>query len=155
MSTSNLTTSTLFHYLVDGVDAARNIIMGQLGKLPPHSFHAEQAHQLLCKILYIHTSRHATPASLARDAVELAIRSFPNNTMFMSLYLWGEMGGRVYGRVQSLISQLSTSTDAGVVGHIWAVWAEAFSAHRTFWDQGGGGAERVRQALGRAVMSKS
>lgn len=41
----------------------------------------------------------------------------------------------------------------GVIGHLWAVWAEAVSAHRTFWDDGGGGAERVRMALDKGINS--
>ena len=75
--------------------------------------------------------------------------------MFLSLYLFGELGNRVYGRVQKLIYEISASEEAGVVGSLWAVWAEAMSSHRTFWDKGGGGAERVRNALDRGINSTS
>ena len=150
---SRLCLMILFTYLVHGVDQVRDLTVRQISKVPPHGYEAEEAHQLLCKLLYHHASRHASPASLARTALESAIQSFPNNTMFLSLYLWGEMGGRVYGRVQRLVADLSISEKAGVVGHLWAVWAEANSAHRTFWDAGGGGAERVRVALDRAINS--
>lgn len=129
--------------------------MRQLATVPTSSSYAEEAHQLLVKILYIHRSRHAVPAALSRDALTLAIHSFPHNTMFLSLFLFGELGNRVYGRVQKLIHDISTSDNAGVVGHLWAVWAESMTSHRTFWDMGGGGAERVRNALDRGINSRA
>lgn len=75
--------------------------------------------------------------------------------MFLSLYLFGELGNRVYGRVQRLVSQISSNEEGGAVAQLWAVWAEAMSAHRTFWDKGGGGAERVRSALDKGINSTS
>lgn len=124
-------------------------------ELPEGSYAIESADQLFSSILHVHCSRLFAEPGLARDALEGSISSFPNNTLFLSLYLWGEIGGRVYGRVQRLISQLSAGSieGAGVIGHLWSVWAEAMSAHRTFWDQGGAGAERVRTALDKGIQS--
>ena len=152
---SQLILSTLFAYLTDGVDFACGGVRQQIDMLLSGSCYAEEGHQLLCKLLHYHCSRHPAPASLAREALEQAIAMFPNNTMFLSLYLWGEMGGRVYGRVQRLISHLTSASNesAGVSGYLWSVWAEGMSAHRTFWDKGGSGAERVRNALDKGVNS--
>jgi len=83
------------------------------------------------------------------------MKAYPDNTSFLSLYLFGELGNRVYGRVQRVVSQLSSADDAGIVGHLWAVWAESMSSHRTFWDKNGDGAERVRIALDKGINSKT
>jgi hypothetical protein len=155
LTMSALALSTIFAYATDGIDAAMDVIARQLRHLPGDSASAEGAYQLLTRTLCVHTSRHASPAALARGNLETAMEAFPNNTTFLSLYLYGELGNRVYGRVQRLVSKLSNSEDVGVVGHLWAVWAEAMSSHRTFWDRRGGGAERVRTALDKAVNSRA
>ncbi|WVQ97651.1 hypothetical protein IAU59_004765 [Kwoniella sp. CBS 9459] len=152
---SQLLLGMLFAYLVDGVDSARSLVIETYSKQLPASAEAEESLQLLSKLLYLHASRHPSPPSLSRNTLELALRSFPNNTSFLSLYLHGELGSRVYGRVQRLIADLTSSSECGTVVHLWAVWAEAVSANRTFWDAGGGGAERVRLALDKGVNSTS
>ncbi|KIR97247.1 hypothetical protein L804_05429 [Cryptococcus deuterogattii 2001/935-1] len=119
---------------------------------------SEESLQLLTRILYHHTTRHSTPPALTRDVLEYALSSFPNNTSFLSQYMYGELGSKVYGRVQRLIAEITSEHKdggvmKGVIGHLWAVWAEAVSAHRTFWDDGGGGAERVRMALDKGINS--
>lgn len=114
----------------------------------------EETLQLLVKIIHFHASRQSAPASLARSILESAIAKYPNNTEFLSLYLWGEANGRVYGRIQRLVSDL-TGEDKGIVAMLWSVWAEAIGSARTFWDSRGGGAERVRRALDRSVNTKS
>jgi len=148
-----LVLAALFAYSTEGVEASQQIVEVEIADLPGQSCEAEEAYQLLARILHLHTSRHASPASLSRDALERAIQAFPNNTSFLSLYLFGELGNRVYGRLQRLVSRLSSSDNAGVVGHLWAVWAESMSSHRTFWDDNGSGAERVRIALDKGINS--
>ncbi|WWC58836.1 uncharacterized protein I303_101380 [Kwoniella dejecticola CBS 10117] len=160
-SPSQLFLKSLFLYLTDGVEPAQSFLLNHLASLPPSSGEAEQTLQLLTKILYLHSSRHSTPASLARSTLETALASFPNNTAFLSLYLYGELGGRVYGRVQRLVADLTSSVrkdqdhSGGLMVHLWAIWAEGVSAHRTFWDKGGTGAERVRLALDKGINSPS
>lgn len=144
--------TSLFYYLLDGIEAVRSLLLDPITSLPTGHPQAEETYQLLIRIVYVHTSRHASPAPLARDVLEQAIEAFPNNTIFLGLYLWGEAGARVYGRIQRLVSQL-TSKDSGVVSLLWSVWAEGVGSSRTFWDEGGGGAERVRRALDRAINS--
>jgi hypothetical protein len=147
---SQLVLSSLFSDLTDGIEAARDLVYTQIDQLPPDSYAAEEAYQHLTRLIFLHTSRHPSPAALSRDVLEQAIVAFPNNTSFLSLYLWGEMGAKVYGRVQRLVAQLSRSD--GVVGHLWAVWAEGVGSSRTFWD---GGADRVRMALDKAINSST
>nr|XP_031858056.1 uncharacterized protein CI109_006498 [Kwoniella shandongensis]KAA5525128.1 hypothetical protein CI109_006498 [Kwoniella shandongensis] len=146
----------LFTYLSKGVETVRDFCLQRVASCPPSSPEAEETLQLLVKILHLHTSHHPAPAPLIREVLEIALASFPNNTMFLSLYLFGELGGRVYGRIQRLISEFTSRAEgSGVVTHLWAVWAEGVSAHRTFWDKGGGGAERVRTALDKGINSNS
>lgn len=158
LSPSHLLLIALFNYLLDGIDSARDLLLHSSQTYPSSSAGSEGSLQLLTKILYHHTTRHPTPPALTRDILEYALSSFPNNTSFLSLYMYGELGGRVYGRVQRLIAEITSEHKdggpmKGIVGHLWAVWAEAVSAHRTFWDDGGGGAERVRMALDKGINS--
>ncbi|OXG26985.1 hypothetical protein C359_05015 [Cryptococcus neoformans Bt120] len=160
LSPSHLLLIALFNYLLDGIDSARDLLLHSSQTYPSSSAGSEESLQLLTKILYHHTTRHPTPPALTRDILEYALSSFPNNTSFLSLYMYGELGGRVYGRVQRLIAEITSEHKdggpmKGIVGHLWAVWAEAVSAHRTFWDDGGGGAERVRMALDKGINSTS
>lgn len=153
---SRVVLSALFTYLTRGINATQDILLQHIRRLPPGSAQAEDAFQLLTKILFEHSSRYPGPASLMRDVLELAIASFPNNTSFLSLYIWSESRGSIYGRVQKLIAKITDAADgSGVVGHLWSVWAEGVLAHRTFWDRGGTGAERVRSCLDRGINSAS
>ena len=148
-----LVLASLHATLTSGIDSAQSIITRQIMSVTASSAEKEEAVQLLGRILHVYTSRHASPASLSRDALHLAIATFPNNTQLLSLYLWGELGGRVFGRIQRLVSDMLSADTTGVTGQLWAVWAEAQTSHRTFWDQGGGGAERVRSALDKSINS--
>lgn len=125
-----------------------------IDQLPEDHPQGEEMLQLLVKIVHFHATRHSTPASLARGILESAIAKYPNNTEFLSLYLWGEASGRVYGRIQRLVSDL-TGENKGIVAMLWSVWSEAIGSARTFWDPRGGGAERVRRALDRSVNTMS
>ncbi|WWC86471.1 uncharacterized protein L201_001348 [Kwoniella dendrophila CBS 6074] len=154
-SPSLLLLKSLFVYLADGIESVRSFLLNRLTAIQPSSEESEQTLQLLTKILHFHSTRHASPAGLSRDTLELALSSFPNNTSFLSLYLYGELGGRVYGRIQRLITELTSHKNGsgGLIIHLWSIWAEAVSSHRTFWDDGGNGAERVRLALDKGINS--
>jgi hypothetical protein len=115
------------------------------------SLDLEKIYQVQARIQYLHSLRHPSPAAPARTALESSIKEFPNNTQFLSLYLWGELKGRVYGRLQRLGMDLARNQKSGIVGTLWLVWAEATSAHRSFWH---GGAERVRAALDTGINSE-
>lgn len=144
--------------LTDGIQAVCDNLTAHIAALPTGHPQAEETYQLLTHIIFIHTGRHATPASLARNVLESATTAFPNNTTFLSLFLWGEAGGRVYGRVHSLVTRLTSEDDKegenaspGAVALLWSVWAEASGA-TAFWN---GGADRVRRALDRGVNTST
>lgn len=146
----HLVLGALFFALTDGIEATRDRMLGIVDALPEGSPQIEETLQLLVKTIFVHNSRNSSPASLIRDVLERAIRLCPNNTIFLSLYLWGESSRRVYGNVQRLTSRLITE-DHGIVPLLWAVWAESQGASRTFYDAGGSGAERARRALDRSI----
>ncbi|GMK55153.1 hypothetical protein CspeluHIS016_0202090 [Cutaneotrichosporon spelunceum] len=151
-SQHQLVLGAIFLTLTDGIEASRDRLLDIVNSLPPHDSRQEDALQLLVKVVFIHSSRHSTPASLMRGVLEQAIQLFQNNTIFLSLYLFGEGSRRVYGNVHRLTSRLITE-DHGIVPLLWAVWAESQGAARTFYDEGGSGAERVRRALNQSVNS--
>jgi hypothetical protein len=113
----------------------------------------ELAYQLKSRITHVFSSRNTTPASLSREVLTGAITAFPNNTSFLSMFATGEKGGRIHGRVQQMIAQTHSEQGTALATQFWVIWAEASLAYRTFWDQGGSGAERVRSALRKAISS--
>jgi hypothetical protein len=147
-----LALGALFLVLTDGVEAVRDRLLGVVEALPVGDPRVEETLQLLVKIIFVHNSRHSSPASLMRGVLERAIELCPNNTIFLSLYVWGEGSRRVYGNVHRLTSRLITE-EHGIVPLLWAVWAESQGAARTFYDEGGNGAQRVRRALNQSVNS--
>lgn len=151
-SPHQLVLGALFFTLTDGVEVMRDRLLGVVDSLPAGHPRVEETLQLLVRTIFVYNSRHSSPASLLREVLERAITLCPNNTIFLSLYLWGEASRRVYGNVQRLTSRLVTE-DHGIVPLLWAVWAEAQGAARTFYDAGGSGAERVRRALNLSINS--
>ncbi|KAK4687670.1 nuclear exosome regulator NRDE2, partial [Tremellales sp. Uapishka_1] len=132
---------TLFTYYTTDITGTIDF----LASLPP----AERSQQLLAKVIYLHTNRNPSPASLSRDILEGSIAQYPTNTIFLSLHLYGELGNRVFGRIQKTIAKLQAPT-----GILWGVWAEGVLASRTFWDEDGNGAERVRSVLDRGIKDE-
>jgi hypothetical protein len=152
---SQLKLNLLFVYQTnDGrVEEALSYLGDYLARLHPSSPESEEAYQLGAKLVYHHSRRHPTRATIMRNFLEEAIGLFPNNTLFLSLYLFGEANGRVFGRVHKLLNEKLLLKSASVVTHLWAAWAEAQMAAPTFWDERGGGAERVRSVFLRGVDS--
>ncbi|BEI89274.1 uncharacterized protein CcaverHIS019_0206360 [Cutaneotrichosporon cavernicola] len=151
-SQHQLVLGAIFVTLTDGIEAARDRLLNVVDSLPAGDPRIEETLQLLVKVIFVHNSRHSSPASLMRNVLERAIELCPNNTIFLSLYLFGEGNRRVYGNVHRLTSRLITE-DRGIVPLLWAVWAESQGAARTFYDKGGSGAERARRALNQSVNS--
>lgn len=121
---------------------------------PSSSAHAEELWQRFCQILYLHTTRQSTPAWLFREIVEDALRLFPQNTQFLSLYYWSQLRDKVHGRIQKHVTALTTG-EVSLTGLLWSVWAEAHMSSRTFWQDDGAGAERVRVVLSRGIATRA
>jgi hypothetical protein len=140
----------LWVYFTDGIEAAQAACHQQISRLPSGSIELEEALQLSARISFVHRSRNPAPASIMRGVLDNATDLFPNNTTFLSLYLWEEIRMRVHGRIHRLSGRLGGTS---IIGGLWSVWAEAVMSSRTFWDAGGGGSERVRAVLDKVVNS--
>lgn len=124
--------------------------------LPAGSSEQEEVLQLGAKIMYHHAQASIVKADTQRAFLEYAIALFPSNTIFLSLYFANESGTRVYGRVQRLLYEtVLLDKDESAGSYLWSVWAEAMSSRRTFWEDGGRGAERVRAMYEKAISSKT
>lgn len=145
-------------YQYKSLDDALSLISMTVEALTTTPVNQEAALQLRAQLVYHHGLRGSLPAKLKRDVLEEAIQLFPNNTQFLSLYLWGETHGRVYGRVRGIVSQLVKVDDVGrakggVLAFLWGAWAEAKAAGSTFWAHNSNGQERVRALLDRGINS--
>nr|ODN96674.1 hypothetical protein L204_03383 [Cryptococcus depauperatus CBS 7855] len=143
---SHLLLFSLYTYYTSGVESARDVCLFHADRCELSA--QEASYQLLTRILYRHISRHPSPPSLYRHILEDACHKYPRNSAFLSLYMHSQVRERVSGRV----ARLTAAMTAGP-GLLWAVWAEAKAAHRTFWDSGGDGAERVQFVLNRGISS--
>lgn len=149
---SEFTLVSLYEYNTHGIDSAVAVSDRQAVALPEGSFELEASLQITSKIIHKHCDRVASPASLPRNQLEASIAKFPRNTQFLSLYLQGELRTSIHGRIQRLVAHLSIE-DGSIVTQLWSIWAEAMLA-KSFYDPGSGGAERVRNALDRAINSE-
>lgn len=150
--TATIVLKGLYSYLTGDVEQFCSTFSEALENLELRGEKSEDVWQAYCHILHLHTQQHASPARLLRDTLETALERYPNNTQFLSLYLSTQLGHKIHGRVQRLITRL-TSEGAQIPALLWSVWAEGQLCSRTFWERKGRGAERVRAALSRAVAS--
>ena len=87
-----------------------------------------------------------------RTLLEYLIPVFPNNTIFLSLFLANESGSQVYGRVHRMIEDVVLNVnDRSAILHLWAAWAEARSDRGDFWSSSSAAAERVRHVFDKAL----
>ncbi|OZJ02841.1 hypothetical protein BZG36_03228 [Bifiguratus adelaidae] len=98
----------LFEYLANGIMAASKIFDWVLDvykeRKVERSIDAEELCMAYAKLLYHHqtTSKSYQPKVL-RSVLEMALVSFPNNTAFLSLYVWNESRTKIEGRVRTLL----------------------------------------------------
>ncbi|KAJ9115024.1 hypothetical protein QFC22_005352 [Naganishia vaughanmartiniae] len=152
--------SVVLHYLFlcVSMDFAKafQAVQVHASSLPAGSSEQEEVLQLGAKIMYRHAQTDIVKADVQRDFLEYAISLFPSNTIFLSLYFSNESGTRVYGRLQRLLYEtVLLDKDESAGSYLWSVWAEAMSARRTFWEDSGRGAERVRAMYEKAISSKT
>ncbi|ORZ00282.1 NRDE-2, necessary for RNA interference-domain-containing protein [Syncephalastrum racemosum] len=99
----------LFVYLSRDIDAASQIYERAIVQLEAQ--HAERGveSEMLwvdyVKLLYNHarTSAHFKPAALRR-VLQRALDLFPNNTVFLGLFIWNERRTKIYGRVRDFFT---------------------------------------------------
>ncbi|KAH7928477.1 DUF1740-domain-containing protein [Leucogyrophana mollusca] len=105
-------------------------------------------------MLYHHsvTLRNPTPPTVLRDRLQVAIEACPNNTIILGMFLEGEKGHGVWGRVRALLGQNTLDVGAkekGVARRVAEVWVAGWEKGR--WDSE---IERTRSGLAAAVESE-
>ncbi|KAJ6263545.1 hypothetical protein Dda_2109 [Drechslerella dactyloides] len=97
--------------------------------------------------VYYRYAAHARPYKPATFSafLEDAVAKFPENTAFLSLYVWNEARSKIAYRVRRMLAgDNDTETGEGVARAVFRAWAEV---------QMGGGASAVRNVFERAVGS--
>ncbi|KAI9761786.1 MAG: hypothetical protein M1840_001705 [Geoglossum simile] len=112
----------------------------------------ELLHQGKARLLYLHTtvSRSFRP-SMLRDEFAQSVRAFPQNTIFLSLFMWNEVRSRIDDRVRSIMTDvvLKERQDT-IVGWAFSIWTELKSALGAGYNT-----NTARAALERAMSSES
>jgi hypothetical protein len=140
----------LLEYLVDGLDACNTCMVRQVSQLQkesPASAEEEEVLALQAKIAFRHTqSRTAFRPGSLRSILEGALRTFPNNSIFLSMHLFNEARTRIENRVRRVIDDVILNDDSVTTeGWLFAIYAELHLNGRTY------NAEAVRALFERAT----
>lgn len=100
-------------------------------------------------MLYRHGAvlRNPTPPALLRERVEKALTLYPSNSVLLGLFLEGEKGQGVWGKVRTMLGE--GVVEKGVLRRIEEVWIAGWDKSR--WDAE---VERTRSGLAAAVDSE-
>lgn len=98
-----------------------------------------------------HVLRHPTRAAVHRDQLGEALRDFPSNTQFLTLYVDHESKAGLQSRIYNHV-MARTHRDRSLAEIVWSVWAMC-RASRNIFDKDSGGNARVRAVLAKAVAS--
>ena len=120
--------------------------------LPSNTPLQEQLGQFACQLAWSHRQRSYVAPTVLRPFLEGLITVYPNNTLFLSLYLANESSSQVFGRVHRMIEEtILNSTESSATAFLWAAWAEARSGRGEFWSPSSAAAERVRHVFDKAL----
>lgn len=104
--------SGLFEYLSSGLESACLIYEHALdyinARQADRGYESEIIWIEYAELLYRHSANKEVggykPAIL-RDAMERALKLFPNNTIFLSFYIWNESKTKIHNRVHQLLNK--------------------------------------------------
>jgi hypothetical protein len=105
-------------------------------------------------MLYRHSSvlRNPTPPAILRNRLERALEIYPSNSIILGMFLQGEKGQGVWGRVRNILGESTKdglSTDKDVARRVADVWMAGWERGR--WE---GEVERTRSGLAAAVQNE-
>ncbi|KAJ7487463.1 NRDE-2, necessary for RNA interference-domain-containing protein [Mycena galericulata] len=102
-------------------------------------------------MLYRHATvlKNPTPPALLRGRVEESLKLYPSNSVLLGLFLEGEKGQGVWGKVRAMLGENAGGTEKDVLRRIQEVWIAG-------WDKGRWEAEveRTRSGLVAALDSE-
>ncbi|KAJ7169756.1 NRDE-2, necessary for RNA interference-domain-containing protein [Mycena filopes] len=101
-------------------------------------------------MLYRHGTvlRNPTPPALLRERVEKALGVYPSNSVLLGLFLEGEKGQGVWGKVRAMLGE-GGATEKGILRRAAEVWVAGWDRSR--WEAE---VERTRNGLAAAVDSE-
>jgi hypothetical protein len=142
----------LLQYLSSDLDAANNVMESQVKHLRSEgkqSAEEEEALALQAKIIFRHTqTRTAFRPGLLRQHLESALSHFPNNSIFLSMFLFNEMRTRIEGRVKKVLNDVTLSKDSATTeSWLFAIYSELHMNGRNY------NAQAVRALFERAIDS--
>ncbi|KAI9313832.1 NRDE-2, necessary for RNA interference-domain-containing protein [Dichotomocladium elegans] len=119
----------LFQYLTRGIDAASAVYESSLDYIQERQAERGFESEILW-VSYVRTLyRHATtggvgyrPAQL-RIVLERALKLFPNNTVFIALFVWNETRTKIYNRVRNVFTS-SLKSGANIILWLSAIRTE-------------------------------
>jgi len=146
--------SALLELLIDSLDAASSVFDSNLCDLErgtiPHESLTVAHLTMLCQ--HGTVLRNPAPPSLLRGKVEKAMEIYPSNTIIIGMFLQGEKGQGVWGRVRRWLGEGTTgctAVDKDVARRITEVWIAGWEKGR--WE---GEKERARMGLAAAIESE-
>ncbi|KAI6007197.1 NRDE-2, necessary for RNA interference-domain-containing protein [Pisolithus albus] len=99
-------------------------------------------------MLYDHSStlRNPTPPTILRDRLQVALETYPSNTIILGMFLEAEKGYGLWGRVRNQLSQVNKEKD--IARRVTEVWVAGWEKGR--WERE---IERTRAGLFAAAES--
>lgn len=120
--------------------------------VPSNTPQQEQLAQFACQLAWTQKQRSYIAPTVLRPFLEGLVTVYPNNTIFLSLYLANESSSQVFGRVHRTIEDtILNSPESSATAFLWAAWAEARSGRGEFWSPSSAAAERVRHVFDKAL----
>lgn len=140
----------LLEYLTSGLEAASRVMNEQKEQLRAEartSAEEEEIIALHAKIIYRHSlSRRAFRPGDLRSVLESGLRSYPNNSVFLSLHLHNELRTRIDNRVRTVLEEMILRPHTvSAQGWLFAIYAELHLNARRY------NPESIRALFERAV----
>jgi hypothetical protein len=142
--------SALFHYQ-DSCEDATRLLEQNAEACDAGSSEQEDTLQLLIEVLHRHSIWHPSPKAVIRQCLHGAMTAFPDNTIFLSTFLWHQLQSGLQRPIHDLTARL-TEPNGTLKGMMWSIWAESVTAN-DLYGPGSGGASRVRALFKKALDS--
>ncbi|KAJ7630811.1 NRDE-2, necessary for RNA interference-domain-containing protein [Roridomyces roridus] len=141
----------LLELLTNNTVAALEVFDGHLSTLKVGSAQHESLLMVQLLMLHRHTVllKNPTPPALLRQRVEASLQLYPSNSVVLGLFLEGEKGQGVWGKVRAMLGESPGAPDKDVLRRAQEVWIAGWEKGR--WEAE---AERTRSGLAAAVESE-
>lgn len=141
----------LLELLTSSAEAALRFLDTQLGGLEAGSVEHERLSVAALSLVYAHACilKRPTRQMLLRDRAQRAMEAYPNNTVVLGMFLEGERGQGVWGRVRAILGggeEKGKEKEKDVARRVAEVWIARWDKSRWEAEQ-----ERTRSGLSAAI----